>query len=106
MISNEYVVKLCLEHEVRRGNKVVKKELIVALRGKIYFVKIIISPEEDDIEPGVIFGRSFLRLTKAITDFEAGTITIYPDIDLFLEETKEEGKSSYDWDDLLDFNFD
>ncbi|GKB55226.1 retrovirus-related pol polyprotein from transposon TNT 1-94, partial [Tanacetum coccineum] len=32
MISNEYAVKLCLEHEVRRGNKVVKKELIVALR--------------------------------------------------------------------------
>ncbi|GJX77252.1 hypothetical protein Tco_0324063 [Tanacetum coccineum] len=35
MISKEYVVKLCLEHEVRRGNKVVKKELIVALRDDI-----------------------------------------------------------------------
>ncbi|GKC75222.1 hypothetical protein Tco_1125996, partial [Tanacetum coccineum] len=54
-ISNEYAVKLCLEHEVKRGNKVVKKELIVALRGKIYFVKFIINPEEDDVEPGVIF---------------------------------------------------
>ncbi|GJW30604.1 hypothetical protein Tco_0047479 [Tanacetum coccineum] len=32
MISNEYAVKLCLEHEVKRGNKAVKKELIVALR--------------------------------------------------------------------------
>nr|GEZ73140.1 hypothetical protein [Tanacetum cinerariifolium] len=32
MISNEYAVKLCLEHEVKRGNKVVKKELIVALK--------------------------------------------------------------------------
>ncbi|GJS23352.1 hypothetical protein Tco_0451984, partial [Tanacetum coccineum] len=30
MISNEYAVKLCLEHEVKRGNKMVKKELIVA----------------------------------------------------------------------------
>ncbi|GJT86028.1 hypothetical protein Tco_1067745 [Tanacetum coccineum] len=39
MISNEYAVKLCLEHEVKRGNKVVKKELIVALRGEIYFLK-------------------------------------------------------------------
>ncbi|GJV06343.1 hypothetical protein Tco_1343999 [Tanacetum coccineum] len=38
MISNEYAVKLCLEHEVRRGNKVVKKELIVALRGLSPFV--------------------------------------------------------------------
>nr|GEY75683.1 putative reverse transcriptase domain-containing protein [Tanacetum cinerariifolium] len=42
MISNEYAVKLCLEHEVKRGNKVVKKELIVALRGEIYFVEFII----------------------------------------------------------------
>ncbi|GJR49530.1 ribonuclease H-like domain-containing protein [Tanacetum coccineum] len=50
MISNEFAVKLCLEHEVKRGNKVVKKELIVALRGEIYFVKFIINPEEDDVE--------------------------------------------------------
>ncbi|GJX98524.1 hypothetical protein Tco_0355543 [Tanacetum coccineum] len=105
MILNEYVVKLCLEHEVKRGNKVVKKDLIVALRGKIYFVKFIINPEEDDVEPGMIFGRSLLRLTKAITDFEARTITIYPDIDPFLEETEEE-KSNDDWDHLLDFNID
>ncbi|GKE62260.1 hypothetical protein Tco_1512627, partial [Tanacetum coccineum] len=106
MISNEYAVKLCLEHEVKRGNKVVKKELIVALRGKIYFVKFIINPEEDDVEPRVVFGRSFLRMTKAITDFGVGTITIYPDIDLFLEETEEEEKSNDDWDNLLDFNLD
>ncbi|GJZ42192.1 hypothetical protein Tco_0589078 [Tanacetum coccineum] len=96
MISNEYALKLCLEHEVKRGNKVVKKELIVALRGEIYFVKFIINPKEDDVEPGVIFERSFLRMTKAIADFGAGTVTIYPDIDLFLEETKEEEKSNDD----------
>nr|GEU31540.1 integrase, catalytic region, zinc finger, CCHC-type, peptidase aspartic, catalytic [Tanacetum cinerariifolium] len=35
MILKEYVVKLCLEHEVKRGNKVVKKELIIALRDDI-----------------------------------------------------------------------
>ncbi|GKG29383.1 hypothetical protein Tco_0416748, partial [Tanacetum coccineum] len=93
MISNEYAVKLCLEHEVKRGNKVVKKELIVALRGEICFVKCIINPEEDDVEPGVILGRSFLRMTKVIINFEAGTVTIYPDIDPFLEETKEEKRS-------------
>ncbi|GJW12264.1 hypothetical protein Tco_1578091 [Tanacetum coccineum] len=107
-VSDRFVapLKLCLEHEVKRGNKVVKKELIVALRGEIYFVKFIINPEEDDVEHGVIFDRSFLRLTKAITNFEARTITIYPDIDPFLEETKEEGKSKDDWDHLLDFNID
>nr|GFA07588.1 hypothetical protein [Tanacetum cinerariifolium] len=54
-------LKLCLEHEVKRGNKVVKKELIVALRGEIYFVKFVINPEEDDVEPGVILGRTFLH---------------------------------------------
>ncbi|GJY40044.1 hypothetical protein Tco_0427314 [Tanacetum coccineum] len=52
---------------IKRGNKVVKKELIVALRGEIYFVKFIINLEEDDVEPGVIFGRSFLRMTKMNT---------------------------------------
>ncbi|GJY92932.1 hypothetical protein Tco_0508714 [Tanacetum coccineum] len=106
MISNKYAVKLCLEHEVKRGNKVVMKELIVALRGEIYFVKFIINPEEYDVKPGVIFRRSFLRMTKAITDFRAGTVTIYPEFDPFLEDIKEEEKSLDDWDHLLDFNLD
>ncbi|GJY30292.1 hypothetical protein Tco_0413787 [Tanacetum coccineum] len=66
----------------------------------------IINPEEDGVEPGVILGRSFLRMTKSITDFEAGSVTIYPDIDPFLEETKEEEKINDDWDHLLKFNID
>ncbi|GJT62412.1 hypothetical protein Tco_1005945 [Tanacetum coccineum] len=106
MIANKYAVKLCLEHEVKRGNKLVKKEPIVSLRGEIYFVKFIINPEEDDVEPGVVLGRSFLCLTKAITNFGAGTITIYPDINLFLEDIEEEEKSLDDWDHLLDFYLD
>nr|GEW49079.1 hypothetical protein [Tanacetum cinerariifolium] len=93
MISNDNAVKLCLEHEVKRGNKVVKKKLIVTLRGEIYFVKFIINLEEDDVEPGVILGRTLHRMTKAITDFGAGTVTIYPEFDLFLEDIKEEEKS-------------
>nr|GEY14379.1 hypothetical protein [Tanacetum cinerariifolium] len=104
MISDEYVVKLCLEHKVKKGNIVVKKELIVALRGEIYFVRFIINQEEDDVEPGMIFERSFLCMTKAIIDFEARTITIYPDIDPFLEETEGKEKSNDDWDRLLDLN--
>ncbi|GJW50473.1 hypothetical protein Tco_0091824, partial [Tanacetum coccineum] len=107
MISNEYVVKLCLEHEVKRGNKVVSKELIVALRGEIYFGKFIINLDEDDVEPGVILGRSFLRLTEAITDFGAGTVIIYPEFDPFLEDIEEEEEKSLDdWDHLLHFNLD
>ncbi|GJR35881.1 reverse transcriptase domain-containing protein [Tanacetum coccineum] len=99
-----YFVNGLEAYDVKRGNKVVKKELIVALRGEIYFVKHIINPKEDDVELGVIFERSFLRMTKAITNCGAGTITIYLDIDPFLEETKEEEKSNDDWDHLLDFN--
>ncbi|GJX56723.1 hypothetical protein Tco_0286620 [Tanacetum coccineum] len=102
MISNEFPLKLCLEHEERRGNKVLKKELIVALRGKIYFVKFIINPEEDDVEPGVVLGRSFMRLTKGIADFGNETITIYPELDPFLDSAGEEEKIGDDWDLLLD----
>ncbi|GKB32095.1 hypothetical protein Tco_0871496 [Tanacetum coccineum] len=77
MISNEFAVKLCLEYEVKNGEKVVKRELLVALRGELYFVKFIINPEQDDVEPGVVFGSSFLRITKGIVDFRNGILTIY-----------------------------
>nr|GEU84650.1 reverse transcriptase domain-containing protein [Tanacetum cinerariifolium] len=106
MISNEHAVKLRLKHEVKRGNKEVKKELIVVLRGEIYFVKFIINPEEDDVEPRENLKRTFLHMTKAITNFGAGTITIYPEFDPFLEDIEEEEKSLDDQDHLLDFNLD
>nr|GFB68404.1 hypothetical protein [Tanacetum cinerariifolium] len=44
-------------------------------------------------------------MTKAITDFEVGTVTIYPDTNPFLKETEEE-KRNDDWEHLLDFNID
>nr|GEV12285.1 retrovirus-related Pol polyprotein from transposon TNT 1-94 [Tanacetum cinerariifolium] len=50
--------------------------------------------------------KSFLPITKAITDFGVRTITVYLDIYPFLEETKEEEKRNDDWDHLLDFNID
>ncbi|GJT61264.1 hypothetical protein Tco_1004797 [Tanacetum coccineum] len=96
MISNEFAVKLCLDYEERCGKKLIKKELIVALRGEIYFVKFIINPEQDDVEPSVIFGRSFMRLTEGIVDFGNKTITIYPELDPFLEDSDESGKSTDD----------
>nr|GEU55065.1 transposase, Ptta/En/Spm, transposase, Tnp1/En/Spm-like protein [Tanacetum cinerariifolium] len=57
LILNEFAVKLYLEHEVKNEDNVVKNELIMALRGEIYFVKFIINPEEDDIEPGKLEGK-------------------------------------------------
>ncbi|GKF82723.1 hypothetical protein Tco_0244379, partial [Tanacetum coccineum] len=96
-------VKLCLEHEVKNGDKIVKKELIVALRGEIYFVTFIINPEEDDIKPRVVLGRSFLRLTKGIADFRNGIITIYPDLDPFLDDDSDKANDSEDdWDVILE----
>nr|GEZ49354.1 hypothetical protein [Tanacetum cinerariifolium]GEZ51325.1 hypothetical protein [Tanacetum cinerariifolium] len=92
MISNEFAMKLCLDHDVKHGNKEVKKELIILLRGEIYIVKFIINFEEDYVEPGVVLGRSFMRLTKGITDFRNGTITIYPELDPFLDSSEEDEK--------------
>ncbi|GJT40817.1 hypothetical protein Tco_0940682 [Tanacetum coccineum] len=106
LISNEFAVKLCLDYEMRKDKNLIKKELIVALKGELYFVKFIINPKEDDVEPGVILGRSFLRLAKGIVDFGNGVITIYPEPDLFEDDSEKIGKSSDDWDQLLDFNFD
>ncbi|GKC23415.1 hypothetical protein Tco_1025565 [Tanacetum coccineum] len=85
----------------------VKKELMVLLRGEIYFVQFIINPEEDEFEPGLIFGRSFLRSTNAIVNFKEGTITIQLDFDPFLLSSDEEGKPNLDdLETLLDFDFD
>ncbi|GJT04644.1 hypothetical protein Tco_0839106 [Tanacetum coccineum] len=59
LISNEFTVKLCLEYEEKNGEKLVKRELLVSLKGEFYFVKFIIIPVEDDVQPSVILGRSF-----------------------------------------------
>ncbi|GKB55811.1 agenet domain-containing protein, partial [Tanacetum coccineum] len=84
LISNEFVVKLCLDYEIKKGKKLVKKELIVALKGELYFVK----------------------LSRGIIDIGNGVITIYPELDSFEDDFEKIGKSSDDWDQLLDFNFD
>ncbi|GJV97046.1 hypothetical protein Tco_1548623 [Tanacetum coccineum] len=76
-----------------KGKKLVKKELIVASKGEIYFVKFIINSKEDDVEPGVILGRSVLRLAKGIVNFGNGVITIYPKLDPFKDDSEKTGKS-------------
>ncbi|GJX01212.1 hypothetical protein Tco_0185125 [Tanacetum coccineum] len=106
LISNEFVVKLCLDYEVKKGKKLIKKELIVALKGELYLVKFIINPEEDDFEHGVILGRSFLRLAKGVVDLGNGVKSIYPEPDPFKDDYEETGKTLDDWDQLLDFNID
>ncbi|GJV82916.1 putative reverse transcriptase domain-containing protein [Tanacetum coccineum] len=102
LILNEFEVKLCLDYEVKKGNKIVKKELIVALRGEIYFVKFIINLKEYYMEPRVILGRSFMRLVNGIIE----VITVYPEQDPFKNDYEKTEMSMDDWDQLLDFNFD
>ncbi|GJW35804.1 hypothetical protein Tco_0058724 [Tanacetum coccineum] len=93
-ISERYVAASFVN--MKNRDKVVKRELIFALRGEIYFVKFIINPEEDDIEPGVVLGRSFLRLTKGTTDFGNEIITIYLDLDPFLDDSDKANDSDDD----------
>ncbi|GJS45688.1 hypothetical protein Tco_0595809 [Tanacetum coccineum] len=90
LISNEFAVKLCLEYEEKNREKLVKRELLVSLKGEFYFVKFIINPEEDDVEPSVILGRSFLRLAKGIVDFGNGILTIYPDTTIFDDDSSDD----------------
>nr|GEX80946.1 hypothetical protein [Tanacetum cinerariifolium] len=106
LISNEYAAKLCLDYMVKKGKKLIKKKLIVALKGELYFVKFIINPEEDDVEPRVILGRSFMRLPRGIVDFENEVITIYPKLEPFEDDSEKTERSLDDWDQLLYFNFD
>ncbi|GKB18966.1 hypothetical protein Tco_0852889 [Tanacetum coccineum] len=105
LISNELAVKLCLEYEEKNGEKLVKRELLVSLKGEFYFVKFIVNPEEDDVEPSVIFGRLFMRLAKGIADFGNGIITIHPELDPFLDNSEETKKFEDDWDHFLDIDF-
>ncbi|GJS86422.1 hypothetical protein Tco_0769058 [Tanacetum coccineum] len=106
--SDRYIaqLKLYLEYEVRKGKKLVKKELMVSLHWEIYFVQFIINPKEYEFEPGLILGRSFLHSANAIVNFREGTITIQPDFDPFLLSTDEEGNPNLnDLEMLLDFDF-
>ncbi|GKG07493.1 hypothetical protein Tco_0330462, partial [Tanacetum coccineum] len=69
-------------YEEKNGEKLVKRELLVSLKGEFYFLKFIVNPEEDDVKPSVILGRSFMRLTKGIADFGNGIITIHPELEI------------------------
>ncbi|GKE16195.1 hypothetical protein Tco_1423772, partial [Tanacetum coccineum] len=108
LISNEFVVKLGLQYKVKKnGEKVVNWKLLAALKGELYFVKFVINPEEDDVEPCVIFGRSFLKLAKAVVDFRSGILTIWLDLITFNFDSNDDLNAllaSIDVDDLPPIN--
>ncbi|GKC79832.1 DNA-directed DNA polymerase, partial [Tanacetum coccineum] len=78
----------------------------LVMQRELYFVKFIINPEKDEFVPEVILGRSFLRLSQGVVDFGNEEITIYLKLDPFEDDSEKTGKSSDNWDQLLDFNFD
>nr|GFC48438.1 hypothetical protein [Tanacetum cinerariifolium] len=49
--------------------------------------------------------KSFMRLTKGISNFRNGVITIHLELDPFLDNSKETKKFKDDWDHLLDIDF-
>ncbi|GJT71058.1 hypothetical protein Tco_1030344 [Tanacetum coccineum] len=104
-MEEEGELRVCLEYEEKNREKLVKRELLVSLKGEFYFVKFIVNPEEDDVEPSVIFGRSFMRLTTGIANFGNGIITIHLELDPFLDNSEETKKFKDDWDHLLDIDF-
>ncbi|GJW84582.1 hypothetical protein Tco_0157727 [Tanacetum coccineum] len=68
-----------------------KKNLISnEFAGKLYFVSFIINPKEDDVELGVIFRLSFLRLANGIVDFRNEILTICPDLITFNDDSDDE----------------
>nr|GEZ30692.1 hypothetical protein [Tanacetum cinerariifolium] len=64
--EHEFAVKLCLEYEKKNQENLVKRELLVSQKGEFYFVKFIVNPEEDDVEPNVILDNS--KETKNFKD--------------------------------------
>ncbi|GJZ42194.1 hypothetical protein Tco_0589080 [Tanacetum coccineum] len=112
MISNKYAVKLCLEHEVKRETSgCYRRNSLLHSEVKFILWKFIINPEEDDVEPGVIFGRSFLTLnlwTMQLLIWCHVELSHIPDIDPFLEEEhrKKEKKHNNGLGQCLIFNID
>ncbi|GJT69184.1 DNA-directed DNA polymerase [Tanacetum coccineum] len=79
-----------LNARAKYGALLRKRDALAVAVSELYFVKFIINPEEDDVEPRVVFGRSFLRPTKGIVDFRNRIITIYPDLITFNDDSDDE----------------
>ncbi|GJY36729.1 hypothetical protein Tco_0422107 [Tanacetum coccineum] len=98
----ELAARLCVKIKDRKGRKVVKRELLVILQGEDYIVKFIINPNKENLVPGIVLGRSFLKLTRGIVDFGKGIMTPHTDSDPFHDDSDDSGCSKDDWDDIID----
>nr|GEY05668.1 hypothetical protein [Tanacetum cinerariifolium] len=104
-ISERYIAP-CFVNGLEAYNGEVNLEFNENLISNEFTVKLSLDYEEDDSKLRVILGRSFLRLAHGVVDFGNRVITIYTESDPFVDDDEKTGKSSDDWDQLLDFNFD
>ncbi|GJW34650.1 reverse transcriptase domain-containing protein [Tanacetum coccineum] len=78
-VCNELCIKLGLTYTLKEnGAKSINKKLLISLKGETFLLDFVLNPEKDDCEPSVILGRPFLRLAKAIIDFQSGILTTCP----------------------------
>ncbi|GJU49826.1 hypothetical protein Tco_1219381 [Tanacetum coccineum] len=88
----ERYITLCFVEGLDAYDGVIDLEYEKNLISNEFSIKLGLKFKEDDVEPEVIFGRLFLKLTKAIVDFGNDILTIYPNLITF----------NYDSDDELD----
>ncbi|GJV04639.1 putative reverse transcriptase domain-containing protein [Tanacetum coccineum] len=102
LISNSLAVRLCMRFKDKKRRQGCKNKLPIVLKGEVYLVKFIINPMRDDIVPGIMLGRSFLKMKRGIVDFGKGIMTIYHDYDSFHDDTDNSHNSEDDWDAILE----
>nr|GEU93961.1 hypothetical protein [Tanacetum cinerariifolium] len=85
-ILNEFAVKLLLDYEEKNGEKIIKKELLVSLKGDLHFVKSGVTTIYHDLDP---FGDDSDNSNDSGDDWEAilqgvdfGDITQLDEIDV------------------------
>nr|GEY58142.1 hypothetical protein [Tanacetum cinerariifolium] len=83
LISSNLAARLFLKLKDKRGDKVELGKLLVCIKGEVYHVKFIVNPNDGDLTPGIVMGRSFLKTSRGIVNLRKEVMSIYPDLDPF-----------------------
>nr|GEX87221.1 hypothetical protein [Tanacetum cinerariifolium] len=86
----ECYITPCFVESLDVYNEVTYLEYEKNLISNEFAINLDFNTNEDDIEPGVIFGCSFLRITKEIIDFGNRILTIYPNLIIFNDDLDDE----------------
>nr|GFA76825.1 hypothetical protein [Tanacetum cinerariifolium] len=91
-ISERYIAP-CFMNGFKAYDGEVNLEFDESLISNEFAVKLCLDYEEDDFEPRVILGRSFLRLTHGVVDFGNGVIMIYHEPGPFEDDSKKQERA-------------